>query len=142
MQAEHNTQGPAIGGEPEEGVPAGVRLLRTLDGHEDAITSLAFGPQGWTMASGSYDHTVKLWDARSGKLLRKLEGWRDDPVFGLAFDPQGKTLAAGAACGTGRGSSSGSKRANGSSWSAHRSTAASTRTRTPVPATSWRQRSI
>jgi len=38
------------------------RLLRTLEGHVDSILSLAFDPTGRTLASGSADGTIKLWD--------------------------------------------------------------------------------
>ena len=55
-------------------LPPGVKLLRTLEGHKDAVMSVAFDPQGGTLASGSDDKTVKLWEVRSGKLLRTLEG--------------------------------------------------------------------
>jgi WD40 repeat protein/class 3 adenylate cyclase len=75
-------------------LPPGVKLLRTLQGHRDAVLSVAFDPQGGTLGSGSCDKTVKLWEARSGKLLRTLEGHADD-VWSLAFDPQGRTLASG-----------------------------------------------
>ena len=54
---------------------------------------MAFDPQGETLASGSDDNTVKLWEARSGKLLRTLEGHKR--VMSVAFDPQGGTLASG-----------------------------------------------
>ena len=53
------------------------KLLRTLEGHQGWVYSVAFDPQGGTLASGSDDETVKLWDARSGKLLRTLEGHQD-----------------------------------------------------------------
>jgi len=75
-------------------LPSGVKLLRTLEGHQDRVTSLAFDPQGDTLASGSFDGTVKLWETASGKLLRTLEG-HQDRVMSLAFDPQGDTLASG-----------------------------------------------
>ncbi len=39
--------------------------------------SVAFDPTGQTLASGSDDNTVKLWDPASGKLLRTLEGHTD-----------------------------------------------------------------
>jgi WD40 repeat protein len=46
------------------------------------------------LASAGYDHTVKLWDTRSGKLLHTLEG-HGDTVYVVAFDPTGGTLATG-----------------------------------------------
>jgi small GTP-binding protein len=85
-------------GRADEGVrtelPPGVKLLRTLEGHQGRIRSVAFDPQGETLASGSDDNTVKLWEARSGKLLRTLEGHRDF-VTSVAFDSKGRTLASG-----------------------------------------------
>src|SRR5262249_45512297 len=45
-------------------LPPGVKLLRTLEGHTGAVFSVAFDPGGGTLASGSDDTTVKLWDAR------------------------------------------------------------------------------
>ncbi len=77
-------------------LPPGVKLLRTLEGHQQVVTSLAFDPLGGILASGSSDHTVKLWETRSGKLLHTLGGhqrW----VCSVAFDPQGETLASGSA---------------------------------------------
>ena len=53
---------------------------------------MAFDPQGGTLASGSYDKTVKLWEARSGKLLRTLEG-HTEHVDIVAFSPDGRLLA-------------------------------------------------
>src|SRR2546425_8291276 len=38
------------------------------------VRSVAFAPDGKTLASGSYDHTVKLWDAATGKEIRTLSG--------------------------------------------------------------------
>ena len=71
------------------------KLLRTLEGHTDEVWSVAFDPQGGTLASGSDDETVKLWEARSGKLLRTLEG-HQAAVSSVAFDPQGGRWPAGA----------------------------------------------
>jgi len=73
-------------------LPQGVRLLHTLEGHEDAVKSVAFDPQGGTLVSGSGDKTVRLWETRSGKLLQTLEG-HGEGVWAVAFDPRGETVA-------------------------------------------------
>ncbi len=75
-------------------LPPGVKLLRTFEGHKGAVLSVAFDPNGKTLASGSSDNRVKLWNARSGKLLRTPERWFGN-VWSVAFDPQGATLASG-----------------------------------------------
>ena len=36
--------------------------LRTLTGHTDGVSSVAFTPDGQRLASGSYDDTVKIWE--------------------------------------------------------------------------------
>ncbi len=67
-------------------LPPGVKLLRTLEGHQDVVRSVAFDPQGETLASGSADKRVKLWQVRSGKLLRVIEG-HQNLVLRVGFDP-------------------------------------------------------
>ena len=56
------------------------------------VSSIAYSPDGKMLASGSRDNTVKLWDARSGALLRTLEG-HTKGIASVAFAPDGKTLA-------------------------------------------------
>ena len=49
----------------------------TLKGHTDCVHSVAFSPDGKTLASGSDDKTIKLWDVATGKELATLKGHTD-----------------------------------------------------------------
>ena len=99
MPTKKKTRAPATSSGAERELPPGVKLLRTLEGHQDRVTSVAFDPKGGSMASGSADESVKLWEAHSGKLLRTFKG-HQDLVTSVAFDPQGKMLASGSWDGT------------------------------------------
>ncbi|MCP4345427.1 MAG: tetratricopeptide repeat protein [Desulfobacterales bacterium] len=69
------------------------KLLKTLEGHNNSVWSLAFSPKG-RLASGSSDNTIKLWDVTEGKLLQTLEGHKGR-VRSVAFNPDGTLLASG-----------------------------------------------
>jgi WD40 repeat protein len=68
--------------------------LRSLEGHTDQVTAVAVSPDGRTIVSGSYDRTVKVWEAASGRLLRSLEG-HTDWVTAVAVSPDGRTIVSG-----------------------------------------------
>lgn len=70
-----------------------LKEARELAGHDGPVLALAYAKDG-TLASGSIDKTVRLWDAK-GKTTATLKGL-DAPVAALAFAPDGKTLAVGA----------------------------------------------
>ena len=91
------------------------RELVPFRGHHDQITSLAFTPDGETLATGSRDRSIRFWDAKSG---RERTGWSriadflhllrlgkpedelrsalayENEIRGLAFSPDGRLLAA------------------------------------------------
>jgi hypothetical protein len=49
-----------------------LREVRRMSGHTNSIFALAFSPDGKTIASGSMDQTIKLWDWATGKLLESI----------------------------------------------------------------------
>jgi WD40 repeat protein len=62
--------------------------------HTGTVRCVAFSPDGSTIATGSWDQTVKLWDAQTGK-ERATYKWPIGRVSSLAFAPDGFRLAAG-----------------------------------------------
>ncbi|HEX7313870.1 MAG TPA: PQQ-binding-like beta-propeller repeat protein [Pyrinomonadaceae bacterium] len=63
-------------------------------GHAMRVDALAFSNDGRLVASGSADNTVRLWDAATGRELRRLSG-HTNYVRAVSFSPDGATLASG-----------------------------------------------
>jgi eukaryotic-like serine/threonine-protein kinase len=67
----------------------------SLRGHSREVSTLEFSPDGQTLASGSADGSVKLWDTRQWHARTTLRN-EMGPVTSVAFSPDGRTLASAA----------------------------------------------
>ena len=79
---------------------ASGQVIKTLVKEQNHVESLAYSPDGRTLAVGSaYGlNTLQLWDVTSGKVTQTLvrnavKKTPDDSVNSLAFSPDGRTLA-------------------------------------------------
>jgi WD40 repeat protein len=68
------------------------RLRGKLVGHKDTVTCVAFSPGAPLLATGSLDHTVKLWDVSGMQVVRTLEGHQEGVVT-ITFNHVGTMLA-------------------------------------------------
>ena len=60
-----------------------------LEGHKDKVTSISISPDGQTLASGSEDQTVKLWNLK----IRNFRNSDESRVRNLSFSPDGQLVA-------------------------------------------------
>lgn len=87
---------PGLSGEVRQWKSATGEFVRVFEGHRDALYSLAVSPDGQTLATGSYDYTIKLWNVADGT-ERKTITASQGAILDLAFRPDGKLLASASA---------------------------------------------
>jgi WD40 repeat protein/tRNA A-37 threonylcarbamoyl transferase component Bud32 len=73
-------------------------LRAVWTGHRDVILAVAVSPDGKTVATGSQDLTVRLWDLKTGQVRATCHGHKDW-VHRLAFSADGRTLVSSAVFG-------------------------------------------
>jgi WD40 repeat protein len=74
-------------------VNAVVKMKATLKGHRGTIVEIAFSPDGTTIATGSEDGTVRLWDAQTAEPRATLKLTKKLSWLTLAWSPDSRRLA-------------------------------------------------
>jgi RNA polymerase sigma factor (sigma-70 family) len=93
---------PAAQEKPPPGAGAGEKPgadtrtpVRSLAGHTDRLTSVAYSPDGTSIATASWDGTARIWDAKTGTEVRRLAfpATKGYNTFGqIAFSPDNASV--------------------------------------------------
>ncbi|QRV86978.1 Vegetative incompatibility protein HET-E-1 [Ceratobasidium sp. AG-Ba] len=79
-----------------EKAPNATPILRSpLIGHTDWVWSVAYSPDGAYIASGSWDETIRMWDAHTGQQVGHPLTGHTWPAWSVAYSPDGAYIASG-----------------------------------------------
>ncbi|CAE7121931.1 unnamed protein product [Rhizoctonia solani] len=74
----------------------GIRLAMVVHkGHTNSVYSVAFSPDGKSVASGSNDYTVRMWNAHSSSSIGEPLRGHNHRVWSVSYSPLGNLIASG-----------------------------------------------
>jgi WD40 repeat protein len=86
-----------LSGTVDSSLQSAVELVKEqnrLQGHTNAVYSVAFSPNGQRVVSGSRDNTLRLWDVNGTPIGQPFQG-HTDAVLSVAFSPDGQRIVSG-----------------------------------------------
>lgn len=72
-------------------IPPSFARVEIRSGHGSTSPAWAYSPDGANIVSASGDNTLKIWDARSGRVLLSMEG-HTDKIWACGYSPDGSTV--------------------------------------------------
>jgi WD40 repeat protein len=61
------------------------------------VLSVAYSPDGQNIVTGSFDNTIRIWDAQSGAAVGKTLTGHTGGVYGVSYSPVGHNIVSGSA---------------------------------------------
>ena len=71
------------------------QILRTISGHQSAVTDVDFDPSDQLLLTASRDRTVRIWETHNSRKLPLIFDDHDDWVFTATFTPDGTQVVTG-----------------------------------------------
>ncbi|EIW80774.1 WD40 repeat-like protein [Coniophora puteana RWD-64-598 SS2] len=66
--------------------------FKPFTGHESGINTISYSPDGKSIATGSGDNTIRVWDANSGRQVGNTMRGHTNDVYNISYSPSGNSL--------------------------------------------------
>ncbi len=74
--------------------PTLAHEVRSLEGHQGPVHAVAVSPDGRKIVTAGADHSLIVWDVKTGKELRRLDG-HSNRIWSIAFSPDSRRVISG-----------------------------------------------